>query len=220
VILRTAGSDWRLVVGAVLLGVAAAGCGDEKAAGSCIRGVSWQGREYLDDSSKTLPRGAALGEAPELCGPNREPRRFAIERVAGVPPALAIAVVDRPGILLVTGSPVALARHPLHDLYFSSRARPRRLASSRCSGRGVLRGSVVTPISANTQFRLRVAGSRERLARDRERVVQYHARTIVTRRQLGYPYLPQKAKVEVKGRWCRGDDDLRVLAADLIAPRS
>jgi hypothetical protein len=204
---------------------AIAACGEDQSGTRvhCATGVVWRGQEYRHDLHKKLPRGAGLGTARQLCSPRGGFLEFDIQRLQGVPPEFALAVradgEHGDGIYLATGYPVALATHPLHDLYFFSRARPRRLASRRCTGRGTVRGSVVTPISANPQFRLLVAGSRERLLRDRERVIQYHARTTVTRRRHGYPHLPQKAAIEVKGRWCRGEGGIRVLAADVIAPR-
>jgi hypothetical protein len=171
-------------------------------AGPCIGEVDWRGTEYLGRSFASLPpRGHTLGTGAVpsctdvLGGETGASRAVAIRVLAGVDPAVAVAVEGDPAHgYLAGGYFVQLPSHPLHP---GARDEPNELAGCVRTGPVKLEGTV----SRNApSLVVRVSqGGVERTAR-----VSVDARTRIERlSREGLPFVARGQRVEVEAVGCR-----------------
>ncbi len=200
-----------------------AACGDTGTRVHCVIGVVWQGQEYRQDAHTKLPRGPGLGKARELCSPLGEFADFDIQRLKGVPPELALAVREGDfrgrGIYLAMGYPVAVPSHPLYNEYFKP-GRPRRIQARTCSRTFTMRGVVFGDISVSPGLNLRLPGPPTETNK-LDRYITFHSGTRFELHRNGHAFIPEGARVEIRGRKCPSPRDApgkRFLHADVIRP--
>jgi hypothetical protein len=195
---------WVVLASAVAF---AGGCeiGDSRDRGrsaDCDSVVEWNGSVYFGNVL-SMPQGprAGTGTIPP-CEKGDETQRVSLNRLRGVNPTIALAVVGQSGsVFLAEGFFTALASHPVHRAIQRARGplpRPRR-----CRSR-FERSGTVTAVRP-----LYVRSSKDTIA------PTLHADTRITGfLRAGVPYLQVGDRVMVRGRVCAE----RTKWADLIRP--
>ncbi len=175
-------------------------CGDF-AATVRFDGVVYRGRALAEGRSVSVARAVGQGSGP--CDPD-----VTVRAIAGVPPAVAVAVVafgetKTDAVFLAPGFVPAMASHPLHREMFGVRRRWTLDLGDPCR----------RPIRIGGRIRPPIGSGRLLVGR---RIVLFDGRTRYRGpRRAGLPYLTGGERVVVRGGACRG----RRVVADVLSAR-
>jgi hypothetical protein len=201
----------------VALAVAVAGCGGgaESAGASCSSGVQWRGTLYLGQVDKGFPHAdgvlaprAVIPACNDTDDSHEADRPATAQRVAGVPPALALRVQEEAGLIfLPLGYFTALPGHPLHDAVWKDGGHPYVAGGGRCHVTGRITDAFNRFITVHP-----AAG------RDATVIVDVRTRVSGVRGAAGQPHFATGLAIAVTGRRCHAGGADRVMTARAIRP--
>jgi hypothetical protein len=206
-------------IGLALAALAAvmAGCGGgaDSADASCSSGVQWRGTLYLGQIDKGFPRAdGALAPPGVVPACNDQPdshepdRPATVQRVAGVPPALALRVEgDDRLIYLPLGYFTALPGHPLHDAVWKDGGHPYVAGGGRCHVTGRITDAFDRFITVHPAT-----------GRNVTVIVDVRTRVSGLRGAAGQPLFAKGLTIAVAGRRCHAGGAGRAITARTIRP--
>jgi hypothetical protein len=137
--------SWIAVVSVVAVALLGAAPADSMSCASVVvvDGYVLFGNAGADHPERLPNQGASMRAIEPACGEDEDDRDVTVTSFRGIPPRVAVASTEASSRLYVSdGTLVALADHPLHDVWYSGASRPSARRGKKCREAGRLSGTV------------------------------------------------------------------------------